>query len=77
MISLDSINTKFEILFNNPLENSLDEYQCQFRLNEQLFYTTAILLNEKTIKCLPPILTDYNQGKENSLLKFSINSIFV
>ncbi|CAF4819095.1 unnamed protein product, partial [Rotaria sp. Silwood2] len=63
-ISLHSSNIQLEIIFNIPLQNNIDEYQCQFRLtneNEFLFYTNALLLNDKTLKCLPPILNNINQ----------------
>ena len=50
-------------MFNIPLESNLDEYQCQFRLNNLTFYTNAVLINDKILKCLPPRLTNMNQGK--------------
>jgi hypothetical protein len=40
----------------------MDEYQCQFRLENILFYTNAILIDDKTLKCLPPVLNHLNQG---------------
>ena len=68
-----------EILFNIPLQNNLDEYQCQFRLQEKdqrLFYTPAILLDEKIVKCLPPELNERNQGEFITSLPGKIWRIF-
>ncbi|CAF2092165.1 unnamed protein product [Rotaria magnacalcarata] len=70
-ISLHSSDTQLEILINVPLKNDTDEYNCQFRLtdeNEFLYYTNAILLNDKTLKCLPPAFNNRSQAVYNVAL---------
>jgi hypothetical protein len=52
-------------MFNVPLEHKISEYQCQFRLNneqELVFYTNAVVINDKILKCFPPVLNNMNQG---------------
>ncbi|CAF3358682.1 unnamed protein product [Rotaria sp. Silwood1] len=70
-MSLHSSNIQLEIIFNIPLQHNIDEYQCQFRLTNEkefLFYTNTILLNDQTLKCLPPILNNINQAVYNVAL---------
>ncbi|CAF3036539.1 unnamed protein product [Rotaria sp. Silwood2] len=64
-------NIQLEIIFNIPLQDNIDEYQCQFHLTndkEFFFCTNALPLDDKALKCLPPILNDVNQTVYNVVL---------
>ncbi|CAF0806289.1 unnamed protein product [Adineta steineri] len=70
-ISLQSSDIHLEIILNIPLKNNLDEYQCQFELIDKkniLFHTNAVLVNDKTLKCFPPVLSNMNQSIYNIVL---------
>ncbi|CAF3426598.1 unnamed protein product [Rotaria sp. Silwood1] len=69
-ISLNTLNTELQVVFNIPLQNNnVDEYMCRFSVNDQeeLYYTNAIL-NHNIVKCFPPILNNTNRAIYNIIL---------
>ncbi|CAF0972350.1 unnamed protein product, partial [Adineta ricciae] len=70
-ISLHASDIQLEIVLNIPLQSNLDEYRCQFEIHEHeglTVRTNAVLLDEKTLKCFPPTLSNLNQSVYHAVL---------
>ncbi|CAF0888901.1 unnamed protein product [Rotaria sordida] len=69
-ISLNTLNTELQVVFNIPLRNNtVDEYICRFSFNdrEESYHTNAIF-NHNTVKCFPPILNNTDRAIYNVIL---------
>ncbi|UJR25406.1 hypothetical protein I4U23_006753 [Adineta vaga] len=70
-ISLHSSDIQLEIVLNIPLQLNLDEYQCRFHIHDHensVLYTNAILRDDRTFKCFPPVLSNRNQSVYHTVL---------